>query len=1033
MAILSHSYRTAILTLLATMAAVNNNNVASGFVTQSPLSLSPGIVQSTTTTTKQWITSPATISSRWNNNKLNNNKRRNGRSSSLLKMASDDFSEMNYTEAAWSLIMGLSKASDYYQSGTLEATLLLDIMLNPSKHNAGDDAESAKRVTEKIFRGVGVDLDKLRSDLEKHFAKQPKLGKNGGQKNMSRSLQRVLEIAKENKKVLGDSFVTTEAVLLALAKEDSDFLTNALRMQSIPYSKVLDEVKASREKSGPANTRGAENNYDALMKYGIDFTTQAEEGKLDPVIGRDDEIRRAIQVLSRRRKNNPVLIGDPGVGKTAIAEGIAQRMIAGDVPDTLKPPCRLVGLDLGLLVAGASLRGEFEERLKSVLEEVTKSDGEIVLFIDELHTLVGAGAAQGSMDASNLLKPALSRGELRCVGATTINEYRKYIEKDKALERRFQTVLIKEPSPEDTVSILRGLKPRYELHHGVRIRDEALLAAAKLSSRYIPDRFLPDKAIDLVDEACAKLKNELTSKPIKLDEIDRRIIQLEMERLSLKSDIGDNEDNDRLRKIDSELEVLGNESEVLNTRWLMEKGGVDRINEIKEQINQVQIDIEKAEREYDLNTAAQLKYEKLPELEEEMKTYEEAAAQKGKEGDQEKMLNDEVVAEDIANVVAVWTGIPAQKLVSTERERILSMADKLRERVIGQDSAVQVVTDAIQRSRAGLNDPTKPIASLMFLGPTGVGKTELSKALNEFLFDSEEMIRIDMSEYMEKHSVSRLLGAPPGYVGYDEGGQLTDAVRKQPYSVILLDEVEKAHPEVFNVFLQLLDDGRVTDSKGTVVNFRNTVIIFTSNIGSQDILDPNMDAASIQSSVEKAMKDHFRPEFLNRIDENIIFNSLNLSNLREIVKIEVGKLESRLGDKDMTLTIADKALDHLAESGFDAVYGARPLKRAIQRELETTVAKGILQGAFVDGDNIMVDVNDSGNLTVRPKRKAFDEDAILTSSAPKKSTTAAVMAEVVEPEVTAEVIDDIDNSSSSSSGGKKKKNRDVVTSVPPSE
>lgn len=755
-------------------------------------------------------------------------------------------------------------------------------------------------------------------------------------------------------------------MLLALVKEETQFLQEALKKQNVTYNAVLEAVKSAREKSGPATTRAAENNYEALMKYGIDFTALAADGKLDPVIGRDDEIRRAIQVLSRRRKNNPILIGDPGVGKTAIAEGIAQRMVAGDVPDSLKPPCRLVGLDLGLLVAGASMRGEFEERLKAVLEEVTKSDGEIVLFIDELHTLVGAGAAQGSMDASNLLKPALARGELRCVGATTINEYRKYIEKDKALERRFQQVMINEPSPEDTVSILRGLKPRYELHHGVRIRDEALLAAAKLSARYIPDRFLPDKAIDLVDEACAKLKNELTSKPIVLDEIDRRIIQLEMERLSLQSDFDSGDsvakkeakvEEQRLRKIESELEDLKSQSAEVTAKWQFEKGGVDRLNVIKEDIAQVKIDIEKAERDYELNTAAQLKYEKLPRLEQELMQLEAMGTSDTANG--EKMLRDEVVAEDIANVVAAWTGIPSSKLVESERERTLTMADKLKERVVGQDEAVEIITAAIQRSRAGLNDPSKPIASLMLLGPTGVGKTEVCKALNEFMFDTDEMIRIDMSEYMEKHTVSRLLGAPPGYVGYDEGGQLTDAVRRNPYSVILFDEVEKAHPEVFNVFLQMLDDGRVTDSKGNIVNFRNTVIIFTSNIGSQDILDLNgSNRELMRERVDQAMRDHFKPEFLNRLDETVIFNSLDRGGLRKIVKLEARKLEQRLADRDITMDIRDSALDHLADVGFDPVYGARPLKRAIQRELETVVAQGILRGDFFDGDTIVVDTMD---------------------------------------------------------------------------
>merc|ERR1719162_2067295 len=615
------------------------------------------------------------------------------------------------------------------------------------------------------------------------------------------------------------------------------------------------------------------------------------------------------------------------------------------------------------------MRGEFEERLKSVLEEVTKSDGEIVLFIDELHTLVGAGAAQGSMDASNLLKPALARGQLRCIGATTINEYRKYIEKDKALERRFQQVMINQPSPEDTVSILRGLKSRYETHHGVRIRDEALLAAAKLSHRYIPDRFLPDKAIDLVDEACAKLKNELTSKPTILDEIDRRIIQLEMERLSLKSDFEGNDDDNadkkdegvRLTGIDKELADLRNEQQELNLKWMAEKGGVNRIKTVKTQIAEVNLQIEKCEREFDLNKAAELKYAQLPPLMEELATIEAVAEEEGMAGDEERMLRDEVVADDIAAVVAVWTGIPPTKLLESERSRILSMADNLKDRVIGQDEAVDVVTEAVQRSRAGLNDPTKPIASLIFLGPTGVGKTELCKALSEFMFDTEDaIIRIDMSEYMEKHTVSRLLGAPPGYVGYDEGGQLTDAVRRKPYSVILFDEMEKAHPDVFNVMLQLLDDGRLTDSKGNSVNFRNCIIIFTSNIGSSDILDLNAssdegDKQIMQQRVTNAMKEHFKPEFLNRIDETVIFNSLSKNDLRRIVKIESKRVEERLGERNIKLSMSESSLDYLVEKGFDPIYGARPLKRTLQRELETALAKGILAGVFDNGDKVLVD------------------------------------------------------------------------------
>jgi ATP-dependent Clp protease ATP-binding subunit ClpB len=863
----------------------------------------------------------------------------------------------------------LTKAADFYEATTIEAPIMLDVMLNPAKHNAGEEAESARSVAEKVFGNAGVDVKTLRIELEKYLAKQAKVSESTN-KSLGRILAKVLDNARVNQKILGDSFVSTEGLVLSLCKEDTLFTRDQLSKQDVTYNDVLDSVKKMRETSGPAISRSAENLYDALDKYGIDFTERAREGKLDPVIGRDDEIRRAIQILSRRTKNNPVLIGDPGVGKTAIAEGIAQRMVAGDVPDTLKPPCRLIGLDLGALVAGASMRGEFEERLKSVLEEVTNSNGEIILFIDEMHTVVGAGAAQGSMDASNLLKPALARGQLRCIGATTINEYRKYIEKDKALERRFQQVMIDQPSPEDTVSILRGLKPRYELHHGVRIRDEALLAAAKMSHRYIPDRFLPDKAIDLVDEACAKLKNEMTSKPTELDEIDRKILQLEMERLSLKSDFEGDEgvaqlEADRLRSIDSKLELLKMQQNELTKRWELEKGGVERMTELKEEVAKVKLEIEKCEREYDLNTAAELKYEKLPKLEAELREAErlgeEAANLEG-----EKMLRDEVVADDIAAVVAVWTGIPPQKLMETERERILNMGDKLRERVVGQDEAVRVVTEAIQRSRAGLNDPSKPIASMIFLGPTGVGKTELAKSLAEFMFDTEDaLIRIDMSEYMEKHTVSRLIGAPPGYVGYDEGGQLTDAVRRKPYSVLLFDEMEKAHPDVFNVMLQILDDGRVTDSKGVNVNFKNCVIIFTSNVGSQDILDLGgssdpADQEIMRERVTAAMKEKFRPEFLNRIDEEVIFNSLSKHDLRGIVKLEVSKLEGRLKDRQITMEITEAALDLLADKGFDPVYGARPLKRAIQRDLETTVAQGILRGDYSDGDTILVNVSPDG-------------------------------------------------------------------------
>jgi len=886
-------------------------------------------------------------------------------------MASDDFNEGKYTESAWACIASLTKVADYYSATTIDPPMLLDVMLNPNKHGAGDDAESAKRTAEKVLIKAGIDVKTVRQEMERFMSKQPRVGGDGAeqQKTLGRTMVNVLSHARDTKGLLGDSFVSTEGLLLALAKEDK-FLIDAMAKLGKSYNDVLDAVQSIRERSGPATSRSAENMYDALNKYGIDFTEQAEEGKLDPVIGRDDEIRRAIQILSRRTKNNPVLIGDPGVGKTAIAEGIAQRMVAGDVPDLLKPPCRLIGLDMGALIAGASMRGQFEERLKAVLEEVQNSDGEVVLFIDEMHTVVGAGAAQGSMDASNLLKPALARGKLRCIGATTINEYRQYIEKDKALERRFQQVMIDQPSPEDTVSILRGLKSRYELHHGVRIRDDALLAAATLSHRYIPDRFLPDKAIDLVDEACAKLKNELTSKPTILDEIDRRIIQLEMERLSLGSDAEEEEPDpavmNRLRKLDQEINDLKIQSDDLTMRWEAERGGVDRLQELKEGIAEVRLDIEKAERDYNLNEAAELKFSKLPKMEQELEVLEQAANANADVDllSGEKMLRDEVTADDIASVVAIQTGIPPQRMLETERDRILKMGDELADRVVGQQEAIDVVTEAIQRSRAGLNDPTKPIASLVFLGPTGVGKTELCKALAEFMFDTEDaIIRIDMSEYMEKHTVSRLVGAPPGYVGYDEGGQLTDAVRRKPYSVILFDEMEKAHPDVFNIMLQMLDDGRVTDSKGHVVNFRNTVIIFTSNVGSQDILDLNgsCDAEAqviMRERVTNAMKDKFKPEFLNRLDEYVIFNSLSKKDLRGIVKLEVARLEKRLSDRSITMELTEGALDFLADVGFDPIYGARPLKRTIQRELETKVAKGILRGDYIDGDTILVDGND---------------------------------------------------------------------------
>jgi ATP-dependent Clp protease ATP-binding subunit ClpB len=660
--------------------------------------------------------------------------------------------------------------------------------------------------------------------------------------------------------------------------------------------------------------------------------------------------------LSRRTKNNPVLIGEPGVGKTAIAEGLAQRILSGDVPESLQNR-KLIALDMGALIAGAKYRGEFEERLKAVLKEVTESSGQFILFIDEIHTVVGAGATQGSMDASNLLKPMLARGELRCIGATTLDEYRKYIEKDAALERRFQQVFIDQPNVEDTISILRGLRDRYELHHGVKISDTALVAAATLSNRYISDRFLPDKAIDLVDEAAAKLKMEITSQPEALDEINRKVIQLEMECLSLKKE-NDRESLERLEKLHRELGDLKEEQTTLKAQWEAEKSVIDNIRKLKESIEHVNVEVQQAERDYDLNKAAELKYGKLTDLQRQLEVGEVNLKEAQTSG--RSLLRQEVTEEDIAEIISKWSGIPISKLVESEKEKLLQLEDVLHDRVVGQEEAVTAIADAIQRSRAGLADPNRPIASFIFLGPTGVGKTELAKALAAYLFDTEDsMVRIDMSEYMEKHSVSRLVGAPPGYVGYEEGGQLTEAVRRRPYAVILFDEIEKAHPDVFNIMLQILDDGRVTDSQGRTVDFKNSIIIMTSNVGSQFILDIAGDDSKyeeMRDRVMESMRSSFRPEFLNRIDEIVIFHALRRDELRRIVKLQVQRLEQRLGDRRMTLKIADAALDFIAEVGYDPVYGARPLKRIIQRQLETQIAKGILRGDYADGDTIFVDV-----------------------------------------------------------------------------
>jgi ATP-dependent Clp protease ATP-binding subunit ClpB len=847
-----------------------------------------------------------------------------------------------FTEKAWEAIVNTQEITRQSKQQQIETEHLMKALLEQ------------EGLAVSIFNRAGVNVQRVREFTDSFIARQPKVSGGGSSIYLGRSLDTLLDRAEAARKDMGDDYISVEHLLLAYPKDDrfGRSLFQEIRLDESQLKQTIEQVRGSQK----VTDQNPEGKYEALEKYGRDLTESAKQGKLDPVIGRDDEIRRTIQILSRRTKNNPVLIGEPGVGKTAIAEGLAQRIVKGDVPESLKDR-RLIALDMGALIAGAKYRGEFEERLKAVLKEVTDSNGQIILFIDEIHTVVGAGATQGAMDAGNLLKPMLARGELRCIGATTLDEYRKYIEKDAALERRFQQVYVDQPSVEDTVSILRGLRERYENHHGVKISDSALVAAAMLSNRYISDRFLPDKAIDLVDEAAAKLKMEITSKPEELDEVDRKILQLEMEKLSLQKET-DTASRDRLERLEKELADLKETQAALNAQWDAEKGIIQDIQRIKQEIEKVNIEIQQAERDYDLNRAAELKYGKLAGLQKDLADAEKRLTQTQTSG--KSLLREEVTESDIAEIISKWTGIPVSKLVESEMQKLLQLEDELHRRVIGQDEAVTAVADAIQRSRAGLADPNRPIASFIFLGPTGVGKTELAKALASYLFDSEEaMVRIDMSEYMEKHAVSRLIGAPPGYVGYDEGGQLTEAIRRRPYAVVLFDEIEKAHPDVFNVMLQILDDGRVTDSQGRTVDFKNTIIIMTSNIGSQYILDVAGDNSrydEMRSRVIEAMRSHFRPEFLNRVDEFIIFHSLQKSELRNIVRLQVARLEQRLQDRKMALRLSDAALDFLAEVGYDPVYGARPLKRAIQRELETAIAKAILRGEFTDGDTIYVDV-----------------------------------------------------------------------------
>ena len=811
-----------------------------------------------------------------------------------------------------------------------------------------------------LFEQAGVSLPAVRQAADQALAKLPQVqgaGAGPGQLHIAPRLNQVLTKAEDEQHALKDDYLSVEHVLLAMVQDGGVF--RKLGLSKDKFLAALQQVRGNQR----VTSQDPEGTYQSLEKYGRDLTKLAGQGKLDPVIGRDEEIRRVVQILSRRTKNNPVLIGEPGVGKTAIVEGLAIRIVKGDVPEGLKQK-RVVALDMGALVAGAKFRGEFEERLKAVLKEIQASQGQVLLFIDELHTVVGAGAAEGAMDAANLLKPMLARGELHLIGATTLDEYRKHIEKDAALERRFQTVFVDQPSVENTISILRGLKERYEVHHGVRIKDAALVAAAKLSHRYIADRFLPDKAIDLMDEAAARLRTEIDSLPAELDEVSRKVLQLEIEREALKKE-KDQVSQARLERLEKELAEKQRDLQALKTRWESEKASVSRLRKTREAIEEVKLAIEKAERAYDLNRVAELRYGELPRLERELAIEQQ---QLGKKQGETRLLKEEVDEDDIAAIVSRWTGIPVSRLMEGETEKLLKLEDLLHQRVVGQDEAVRAVADAVLRARSGIKDPNKPIGSFLFLGPTGVGKTELARALAATLFDDEaNMIRIDMSEYMEKHTVARLIGAPPGYVGYEEGGQLTEAVRRRPFAVILFDEIEKAHHDVFNVFLQILDDGRLTDSQGRTVDFKNTVLIMTSNIGSPQILEAQQKGSGyeeVRSVVMAELRRHFRPEFLNRVDETVVFHPLETDQLTKIVEIQLERLRGRLAERRITLVVSQPALRHLAERGYDPVYGARPLKRLIQQEIETPIARQLVKGELKDGDTAMVDMKKDGLVIV---------------------------------------------------------------------
>lgn len=876
-----------------------------------------------------------------------------------------------FTDKAWDAIVKSQDVARRLRHQQLEVEHLVIALL--------EQTELASTILER----ANVDPSRLAQQLEDFAQRQPRVS-DSGQLYLGRGLDLLTDRAESVRQSWQDSYISVEHLLMAFA-EDERIGRRLLKSYNLDVKQLEAAIKSIRG-SQKVTDQNPESRYAALERFGRDLTEQAKAGKLDPVIGRDDEIRRVVQVLSRRTKNNPVLIGEPGVGKTAIAEGLAQRIVNGDVPESLKNR-KLISLDMGSLIAGAKYRGEFEDRLRAVLKEVIESDGQIVLFIDELHTVVGTGATQGTMDAGNLLKPMLARGELRCIGATTLDEYRKYIEKDAALERRFQQVVVDQPTVENTISILRGLKDRYETHHGgVKITDAALVAAATLSDRYISDRFLPDKAIDLVDEAAAKLRMEITSKPTELEAIDRRLMQLKMEQLSLEREgqgalIGNyRASKDRLERIEQEIADLEEKQQEFSSQWQTEKEVLEAIKALKVEEDQLRVQIEQAERAYDLNKAAQLKYGRLEAVQRDRETKEAKLLEIQSRGS--ALLREQVTEADIAEIVAKWTGIPVNRLLESERQKLLQLESYLHQRVVGQQEAVTAVSAAIRRARAGMKDPGRPIGSFLFMGPTGVGKTELARALAQSLFDTDDaLVRLDMSEYMEKHSVSRLVGAPPGYVGYEEGGQLSEAIRRHPYSVVLLDEVEKAHPDVFNILLQVLDDGRITDSQGRLVDFRNTVIVMTSNIGSDHILDVSGDDSKyeeMRKRVLQALRSHFRPEFLNRVDDIILFHPLSRVELRQIVGIQINRIHKLLADQKITVELSEAAQNFVAEAGYDPVYGARPLKRAIQRELENPIANKLLENTFVEGDTIVIElVGQSLEFTKKQPAKVSEPQTVV--------------------------------------------------------